>query len=733
MKKVELLAPSGDWDSFLAAVHNGCDAVYLGLGDFNARAKSTYFTMDNIRETVKYAHLFGVRVFVTINTLVRDDEFDAFLKLVQACIDAKVDAYIVQDYGVAYILKKMYPEIELHASTQLGVHNLEGAKIAEKLGFSRIVLSREAKLEDIIEIKQNTNLEVEYFIQGALCVAFSGNCYFSALEHNESGNRGKCLQLCRLPYTAYLDNKVVGDGYLLSARDLCLLPNLGVLINAGVDSFKIEGRLRRAGYVGQTVNSYRKAIDEMNFEMPTETHKLRQVFSRGEFNISAYLDAGVPDKIINKDVQNHAGIYIGEVINVENFKDLYKVAIHSPHPLKSGDGLKFFDKFGKEFASLGVGNVEIKDGNNVIYTKHKLAHGLKVHLTLNKQLEDKVIANKKTLDITIGFLAQPNKPFVVMVEYEYKGIKTEINYTSEYICQEAKTAPTSVQEVTEIFSTLDIEVFNPQIMTCIGNVFIPKSALKEARRTVSSNLKQEIIANYEKTLKNVVKSADPNDFAQNLVDLTCSYDKIYIVNEDTKTQNFEITDSDLVAFSPQKYNIENVKTNIDRLSKLYKNIGFVLPTVANHLDTKILDDIVSTLPQSLPIIINNIYGLKYGNLHKLIAGLDMNVYNRHSIQCLQNLGVNEFVWSKEVAKSVENVYEFTYGHHELMHFCHCPFKTLYQNTCSKCSFSKNLSIVGQNGHKFNITRHNISQCYFTLLQDKLTNKQSKHELKDIRY
>lgn len=261
MEKLEILAPSGDWDSFSTAINNGADAVYLGLGEFNARAKSTYFTTQNIRETVEYAHLFGVKVYVTINTLVKDEEMQNFLNLVRVCVDAKVDAFIVQDYGCAYILKQNFKNIVLHASTQMGIHNVAGAKIAKKMGFSRVVLSREVKLQDIIAIKEQTGLEIEYFVQGALCVAFSGNCYFSALNHNQSGNRGKCLQLCRLPYSAYIDDKPVGNGYLLSARDLCLLPNLKELIDAGVQSFKIEGRLRRAGYVGQAVNTYRKAVD----------------------------------------------------------------------------------------------------------------------------------------------------------------------------------------------------------------------------------------------------------------------------------------------------------------------------------------------------------------------------------------------------------------------------------------------------------------------------------------
>ena len=329
----EILAPAGDAQSFYAALNAGADAIYLGLTDFSARKSAENFTLSNLSQFTDRAHLFGVKVYITINTLVTDDEMPRFLDLVKTCVLAKADAFIVQDFGCAYLLKNLFPNIELHASTQMGIHNVDGARFAKSLGFSRVVLSREATLQDIIQIKQETGLEIEYFVQGALCVAFSGNCYFSALEHNQSGNRGKCLQLCRLPYTAYLDNKNVGSGYLLSARDLCLMPNIEELINAGVDSFKIEGRLRRAGYVAQSVASYRSAIDSLSqnkqFDLNSEIDKLKRVFSRGEFNYSAYLNNNDNSKIavvasgydtasqgtVNIDLQGTTGNFIhGSVI-----------------------------------------------------------------------------------------------------------------------------------------------------------------------------------------------------------------------------------------------------------------------------------------------------------------------------------------------------------------------------------------------------------------------------------
>ena len=257
-ENLEVLSPAGNAESFYAALNNGADAIYLGLDSFNARMKADNFSKDNIREYIKLAHSLNAKVYITINTLLNDDDFDELIEMTKVLTDAKADAFIVQDLGVAHILKTCFKNITLHASTQMGIHNLEGALIAERLGFKRIVLSRETTLKDIEDIHKNTNLEIEYFVQGALCVAFSGNCYLSSLEKGLSGNEGKCLQLCRLPY---FNSQTKETKYYLSPRDLSLLENLPSLIKAGVTSFKIEGRLKHSGYVAICTNLYKKALN----------------------------------------------------------------------------------------------------------------------------------------------------------------------------------------------------------------------------------------------------------------------------------------------------------------------------------------------------------------------------------------------------------------------------------------------------------------------------------------
>ncbi|UKI20808.1 MAG: U32 family peptidase [Christensenella sp.] len=381
---LELLAPAGDMTAFETALMSGADAVYLGLDDFNARMKAQNFTSENIADVVKRAHFYGAKVYVAINTILQNEEFTRLISLVKSAVCAKVDAFLVQDIGVCKVLKDCFPDICLHASTQMGVHNLYGAQVAKELGVSRVVLSRETKLEDIKAIKENTDLEIEYFVQGALCIAFSGNCYLSSVEQGASGNRGLCKQMCRLSYKAKA-GKDEDCGYLFSARDLCLAKSVNQLARAGVCSFKIEGRLRREGYVATAVQTYRKAVDFASRDRDyipskSEMRDLKVAYSRGEYLERAYLDDGTPF-VVEKRFNNHTGVKIGYVKSVKEFKDgLFEIFIVSDKELEKGDGLKFFDK-DVEKASLGVG--QASRGSNGVYSvvsKTKVKPGWQVNL-----------------------------------------------------------------------------------------------------------------------------------------------------------------------------------------------------------------------------------------------------------------------------------------------------------------------------------------------------------------
>ena len=221
---MELLAPVGNFECLVAAIEAGCDAVYLGGKLFGARAFSDNFTDDELIKAINYAHLYGVKVYVTVNTLIYEREVDSFLNYVDFLYKNNVDALIIQDIGMMDLVRKLYPNLELHASTQMHIHNIEGVKLVESLGLKRVVLARETSIDTIKYIKENTNIELEVFVQGALCISYSGQCLMSSLIGNRSGNRGTCAGSCRQKYNLISNGKKVNkEEYILSTKDLCIL------------------------------------------------------------------------------------------------------------------------------------------------------------------------------------------------------------------------------------------------------------------------------------------------------------------------------------------------------------------------------------------------------------------------------------------------------------------------------------------------------------------------------
>ena len=248
MKKPELLAPAGNMDAFLAAIEAGANAIYIGGYTFGARAFANNFSDDEIIKCINYAHLYGVKVYITVNTIVYEKEVDLFLNYIDFLHRNNVDAIIIQDLGMLDLVRKVYPNLELHASTQMHIHNLNGVLNLQKWGAKRVVMARETSYEKLKEIKKHTSIELEVFVHGALCVSYSGQCLMSSLIGGRSGNRGKCAGTCRQQYNLIDGNgkEYNEDSYLLSTRDLNTLEDIGKLIELGIDSFKIEGRMKRA-------------------------------------------------------------------------------------------------------------------------------------------------------------------------------------------------------------------------------------------------------------------------------------------------------------------------------------------------------------------------------------------------------------------------------------------------------------------------------------------------------
>ena len=306
---IELLSPVGDFECLKAAVQNGANAVYFGSNLFSARAFAKNFDKGELEQAINYAKLRGVKTHLTLNTLIKDEEFEEAFNVAKTAYEFGIDAIIVQDLGLAINLIKSFPDLEIHASTQMTTSNLEGVKRLEQLGFKRVVLSRECSISEIEHICKNCDIEIEVFTHGALCISYSGQCLFSSMVGGRSGNRGMCAQPCRLPYSLLSEDKILDKGYLLSPRDLCSLENLPKLISAGVSSLKIEGRMKSPTYVATVTKIYRKYIDLaykfLNNEISkyeideNDKKELMQVFNRGEFSTGHLLDS---PNIIHKNL-----------------------------------------------------------------------------------------------------------------------------------------------------------------------------------------------------------------------------------------------------------------------------------------------------------------------------------------------------------------------------------------------------------------------------------------------
>jgi len=345
--KPELLAPAGSWESLVAAVENGADAVYLGGKLFNARQSAGNFDQEELSRAVEFAHVRGVKVYVTVNILLDDQELPeaaGFLYSLQQC---GADAAIVQDLGLARLARQVIPELPLHASTQMTTHNLPAALLLKEAGIDRVVLARELSLEAIKEIRQQGGVEVEVFIHGALCVCYSGQCLMSSLIGGRSGNRGRCAQPCRLNYVLVdqhgrplAEPGEVGD-YLLSPRDLNLSEHLPDLIEAGITSFKIEGRMKRPEYVATVVRIYRELLDRAavggNFTVsPEATRDLAQIFNR-DFS-TGYFYGRPGRELMSYKRPNNRGVRLGRIKRFDRNTRLAEISLEEP--LRVGDGIE---------------------------------------------------------------------------------------------------------------------------------------------------------------------------------------------------------------------------------------------------------------------------------------------------------------------------------------------------------------------------------------------------------
>lgn len=491
MKKAELLIPVGNRECLIAAINNGADAVYLGGKKFGARAYSNNFDEAEMIEAVKLCHLYGVKIYVTVNTMIFNEEIEEVLEYLNFLYSNNVDAVIMQDNGLIELTRKLIPNLEIHISTQAHNHNKPALEHYKEIGCTRVVFDRESSLESIKSI--DTNIEKEVFVYGALCVCYSGNCLFSALNGNRSANRGMCVGSCRLPYKLYINDKQTNEGFLLSTKDLNTLNRIKEILDSQIDSLKIEGRMKSKEYVAIVTKTYRKLIDAYyeNKDLiltKEEKEKLLKTYNR-EFTEGYLFNT---TNIINSKTSNHQGIKIGTVVGVNN----KRITIKLDSELNQNDAIRFdkpnkgmyvntlYNQKGLLVSSVSSNNICQVDNKERIMIKDLLGSNVlkTIDTKLNQELNN--IPEKK-INISINFKAKIGENSLLTITDNTNTIEIKGN-----LVEAAKSAPISISRIEEQLNKLGSTPFktNNINIEIDNNIFINIKELNELRRKATEEL-----------------------------------------------------------------------------------------------------------------------------------------------------------------------------------------------------------------------------------------------------
>ena len=486
----ELLAPAGNMEALKAAIANGCDAVYLGMQKFGARAYSCNFDEITLSKAVNYAHLRDVKVYVTMNTIVFEEELCEMREQLAFLNEIGTDGVIIQDMAVFDYILKHFPDMEAHCSTQMGIDDLDGTLLMKELGAKRVVLAREADIEKAKKIRRKAKIPIEIFVHGALCVSYSGNCLMSGLIGYRSGNRGRCVGSCRKPYELIdkTNGKSLGTSYILSTKDLNTIDRIEELKT--LDSLKIEGRMKEPSYVANVVSKYRRALD--GIATAKDKDELKKTFNR-TFT-KGYLFGEEPKNLTNIQKPNNFGYEIGVVSGV--YKGMYEIRLHEE--LRQNDIIRI--DHNNEDVNLSAVKLYDKEGNLIngagrlcyIRIKEKLAKGDIVYKTKDynfyKELEKNMEGEFRRFPLRVRLYAYPGAPLTA----EAEGLGARCFYESEEILEAAQNQPTGFGTAKKQFSKLGDTVFTLQSLEFEeSGAFIPVKMLNEARRSIVDKLYEE--------------------------------------------------------------------------------------------------------------------------------------------------------------------------------------------------------------------------------------------------
>lgn len=657
----ELLSPAGNMECLKAAINNGADAVYLGGKSFGARAYAGNFDLKELKEAVDYAHLYGVKIYITVNTIIYNYEVDELIKYVDYLYKIGVDALIMQDIGMISLIRKIYPNLEINASTQMHNHNNEQIKLLKELGINKIVLDRELSIEEINKL--DNNIDKEVFIHGALCNSYSGCCLFSSMNGGRSGNRGECVQSCRMPYKLIKNGKYVDNinKYLLSTKELNTTPKFTDLMSSNIASFKIEGRMKSPAYVGYVTRIYRKLIDNYNnhksLELTTEEQDNLKILFNRDFT-TGYL---FNNRIMNINSSNHQGLEIGKVIDINK----NKIKIKLTKNLYQEDGIRFKNSNLGMIANMIYNEKDLlinkANKGDIIYLDNKINLTKEdiVLKTSSNYLEKEILnSNEKKIPIDIKVIY--NNELKVLFSDNTNIVSISIN-TSKAINratgeEEIKEKLTKLGNTPFIVNNIDIDI--PK------DIFVSMKDLNNLRRILIDMLINERIKVKRKIIIN-------------------KYDLDY---KEENNNKYEISvlarTKDQVEAALSK-NVDRIYADKDLYEKYKDNnkIYLRLPRVIHNYDKYSSNNILATENGAIN---------KYNNKNiNLISDYYLNVVNNYSIKYLLDHNVKRVTLSPEI--NYDNLDDFIkdkveiiiYGRLELMLTKSCPIKESNICPCTK--------------------------------------------------
>lgn len=708
-REIELLAPAGSVSALVAAVQNGADAVYIGGKIFNARINANNFDDKTMIAAIDYAHLRGVKVFVTMNTLIKDEELIEALRYAKLIYEAGADALIIQDLGFGSLVRDMLPDFELHLSTQATISDSQSFEVAKKLGYKRIVLSRELSLDEIKEISDIDDVEVEVFVHGAICVSYSGQCQLSRRYGGRSGNRGTCAQACRLPYitnTTNITNVKKENGekkiYALSPRDLCQVENLGELIEAGVKSLKIEGRMKSPEYVGVITRIYRKYIDlylkNGEYKISEEDRKsLMQIFNRGDFT-EGFLHKDKESKFMSNSIPKNNGVYAGDVAFSKKGSKL--ININSKLNLSLHDGLEIRKENG-EIVSSGVITYLKKeaDGSYLIGDfKGNIKTGHHAYRTSQVEQIEKIRKTFKDIDIFDKDDKKYNKKLEIkLILISANGLLTLIadagNGNISKVSREiiiSDEEPSSIDKFKKSLFKTGNTSFSVSNIEFKGdfNIKIKISEINELRRECLNKLSKKLCIKREAPHINFDDLILKNNLSKEKAEVNCKNFKLFYTIDEylkfrEKGENSNGSQNEYTMLLPlAELCVANIDINLDIDDEYLPYIS----AVTRGKENMILEENYSKclkICEKSGVLVGNLGWLKRfsGDNIKVIADYGLNSYNLETEKVLKRLGAYSVIKSLEAGDRDGMNYPLMVTEHNFE----------YENL--KSDYSHNLKIV----------------------------------------